>query len=389
MADHAPPANKTAMRRADAAVLPTTGPQAAASRFPVVQTLHDTARHLNGHTAPTLRHAAAALANRPAVQRGVEALSRPSVGGAAPIQLYAMSNGAKLSNGRGLCLVDTQELYAGNDQFAQANQIPGHVQFAPGAQIPQGYVTAQQAPHLHRVTASLKPDFQLRNSYFRTDARGDVSEPRAEDINDPTLNEGRAADRTLNRENLAEYERAQEERDGPLLPSNCNEAALFVSGSSNRVTSDENVPEPGSVYEHTAGRDGGEWMFHFATIIMADGADHVTMENAGAKQSENYSKKMMDKTWFYKMYGDAQDQTFAAEYGADLPGGHVNIQRPAPVVAAADDGADDLIVDDGGVDDHAALLDDGQEAGWSLSGALSACWGAMTSCLPGGSGNDD
>jgi hypothetical protein len=353
------------MRRADAAVLPTTGPQAAASRFPVVQTLHDTARHLNGHTAPTLRHAAAALAKRPAIQRG-----------AAPIQLYAMSNGAKLSDGRGLCLVDSQELYAGNDQFAQANQVPGHVQFAAGAQIPQGYVTAQQAPHLHRVTASLKPDFQLRNSYFRTDARGDVSEPRAEDINDPTLNEGRAADRTLNRENLAEYERAQEGRDGPLLPSNCNEAALFVSGSSNRQTSDENVPEPGSVYEHTAGPDGGEWMFHFATIIMADGADHVTMENAGAKQSENYSKKMMDKT-------------VAAEYGADLPGGHVNIQRPAPVVAAADDGADDLIVDDGGVDDHAALLDDGQEEGWSLSGALSACWGAMTSCLPGGSGNDD
>lgn len=389
MADHAPSANKPAMRGADVAVRPAAGLLAASARFPVVQALHDTARRLNGRTAPTLRHAAVALAGRSTAQRGVETSSQSSPAGAAPIQLYAMSNGAKLSDGRGLCLVDTQELYAGNDQFAQANQIPGHVQFAPGAQIPQGYVTAQQAPHLHRVTASLKPDFQLRNSYFRTDARGDVSEPRAEDINDPTLNQGRAADRTLNRENLAAYERAQEERDGPMLPSNCNEAALFVSGSSNRVTSDQNAPEPGSVYEHTAGRAGGEWMFHFATIIMADGTDHVTMENAGAKQSENYSKRMMDKTWFYKMYGDAHNQTFADEYGADLPGGHVNIQRPAPVVAAADDDADDLVADDGGADDHAALLDNAQNEGWSFSGALSACWRGLTSCLPGGAGNDD
>lgn len=378
---------------ASPARLPATAPGRDAPRAmpaatfapPASRALRDTAEQLHDRPMASLQRAAAALAGRPVTRFSRDPSPQvAAMRGAAPIQLYAMSNGAKLSDGRGLCLIDSQQLYAGDEQFEQANQIPGHVRFAPGAQIPGGYVTAEQAPRLHRVVASLKPDFRLPRSFFRTDAHGEVSEPRAEDINDRTLNEGRARAGGLNQGNLTRYEQAQEERDGPLLPSNCNEAALFVSGSSNRQTSDDNVPEPGSVYEHTAGAGGGEWMFHFATIIMADGADHVTMENAGAKQSENYSKRMMDKTWFYKMYGDAHNQTFANEYGADLPGGRVNIQKPAPVVAAADDDAVDLVVNDAGPDDHAPLLDDDhQEEGW-----LAACWRGLTSCFPGGAGDD-
>jgi len=382
MAHYAPPARLPAKARDRDAPRAMAATSTLAS--PASRALRDTAQRLNERPMATVQRAAAALADRPVARFSREPLPHMAPGGAAPIQLYAMSNGAKLSNGRGLCLIGPQDLYAGNDQFEQANRIPGHVQFAAGAQIPGGYVTAEQAPGLHRVVASLKPDYQLHNSFYRTDAEGEVSEPRAEDINDRTLNERRAHEGTLNRENLAAYEHAQEGRDGPLLPSNCNEAALFVSGSSNRQTSADNAAEPGSVYEHTGGGEGSEWAFHFATIIMADGADHVTMENAGAKQSENYSKRMMDKTWFYKMYGDAEGQTFADAYGADLPGGRVNIQKPAPVVAAEDDGADEVALDVDGVDDHAALLhDQPQEEGW-----LAACWRGLTSCLSGGAGNN-
>jgi hypothetical protein len=382
MADHASPAKKPgATCGSDVTARPTmAGSHAALARFPAARALHETARQLNGHQPLALQRAAAALTHGPAVPREIGSLlPRTMATAAAPIQLYAMANGAKLSDGQGLCLVDTQQLYAGDDQFAQANQIPGHVRFAPGARIPNGYVAAKQAANLHRVEASLKPDFQLPHSFFRTDADGNVSEPRAEDIDDQTLNNLRAGEGTLNVGNYQAYLQAQQGRDGPLLPSNCSEAALFVSGSSDRQTNDENVPEPGSVYEHTAGGEGSEWAFHYATIIMADGNDHVTMENAGAKESQNFSKKMMDKTWFYKMYGEAEGQTFADEYAADLPGGHVNIQRPAPVVAEVDDGADGEPADDNaGLLGHAPQ----QAEGWSVMGAIGACLRGLGSCLP-------
>ncbi|CAN5644055.1 hypothetical protein BH10PSE14_BH10PSE14_00700 [soil metagenome] len=392
MADHASAKKPEAIRRTDVAARSSvSGPAAAPLRSPATQALADTARHLNSHHPPALQRAATALAKRRVAQCGVGSPEqRPMLPSPAPIQLYAMANGAKLSDGQGLCLVDTQQLYAGDDQFAQANQIPGHVGFAPGAQIPDGYVAAEQAAKLHRVVASLKPDYQLHNSYFRTDAVGNISEPRAEDIDDQTSNDRLAEAGTLNEGNYQAYLQSQQGRDGPLLPSNCNEAALFVSGSSNRQTSDENVPEPGSVYEHTVGGEGSEWAFHYATIIMSDGNDHVTMENAGAKVSQNFSKKMMDKTWFYKMYGNADGQTFAEEYAADLPGGQVNIQRPAPVVAAIDHGADEG-VDDEPADDHAGLLGQPpqQPEGWSVMGAIGACLRGLGSCLPGWGGGAD
>jgi len=88
------------------------------------------------------------------------------------------------------------------------------------------------------------------------------------------------------------------------------------------------------------------------------------MENAGAKASENFSKRLMDKTWFYKMYGTAHGQGFAAAYGADLPGGAVSIQRPR---AAEPDDNDD--------EEQAALIaDDVQEQGGSWLDCLTACF---------------
>lgn len=345
---------------------PSVAAASATLVSPAGARLRDVAQRLNAHPAPAVQRARAALADR---------------AGAAPIQLYAMVNGATLSEGEGLCLVAPQELYAGEEQFTQANHIPGHVRFDPGAQIPGGYVGAEQAPNLHRVVASLKPDFQVGGSFYRTGPGGEVSYPSAEQNieNATVLNEKRDGEGALNAGNYERYQQSQLGLDGPLLPTNCEEASRYVTGTSDFVAGADNPAAPGSRYYHSAGgTDADEWAFHYAGIIMADGDDHVTMENAGAKVSEDFSKMLMDRTWSYRMYGALHGQTFADAYGPDLPGGVVSIQRPAPPVEEQpDDGAGE----------HGALLGNDQQ-GWSISAALGACWRGLTSCLPGG-GEDD
>lgn len=332
-----------------------------------VQALGVTARHLNARAPLALQRASAALSNRPVG-------GTPSV---APIQRYAIVNGAKVSENEQLCLVDAQELYAGEAQFAEANAIPGMVHFAPGAQIGEGFVAPDQAANLHRVTATLRPN-AASPPFYQTDAAGAVASPttQAIDIDARYLNEQRQEVGAFNADNHQRYEEAQIDRDGPLLPSNCNEASIFVTGMTNPEADPDNAPRPGHRYYHSpGGTDADEWAFHYAGIIMADGGDHVTMENAGAKASDDFAKRVMDKTWFYKMYGTAHAQSFAAAYGADLPGGAVSIQRPGPAVAEIEDA----------VHDDVPLLDQApqQPEGWSVMGAIGACLRGLASCVPG------
>lgn len=300
---------------------------------------------------------------------------RPS--GPAPIQRYATVNGAKVSANAGLCMVDTQELYAGEDQFEQANQIPGYVAFAPGDQVPPGYVDAEQEDSLHRVVASLKPDFQGPGSFYRTGADGNVSFPTAEDIAESgeSLNAARAEEGQYNEANRQQYDQLQQGLDGPLLPSNCLEATRFVTGIGATEPDDADMPGPGSVYQYLPGAEDAEWSFHYAGIVMADGADHVTMENAGAKDSQNFSKDLMDKSWFYQMYGPDVGQSFAEEYQADFPGGAANRLRRAQPQDDQDD-----------ADDQEPLLgdDDQQQEGYGICDAASALWRGLTSCFGGG-----
>jgi hypothetical protein len=342
------------------------------------QALWDTAQRLNAQRPLTLQKASAALSDRSVRESQA----------AGPIQLYAIVNGAKVSENEQLCLVDTQELYAGDDQFAEANEIPGMVRFAAGAQIGEGFVAPDRATNLHRVTATLRPDAESP-PFYRTDAAGAVASPTTQDIDENTqyLNEHRQSRDAFNADNNQQYEQAQIDRDGPLLPSNCDEASVFVTGLTNPEADPDSAPRPGHRHVHSpGGTDADEWAFHYAGIIMADGGDHVTMENAGAKASENFSKRLMDKTWFYKMYGTAHEQSFATEYGADLPGGAVSIQRPGPVVADIEDA-----VHDEPVDDHAALLGQApqQPEGLSMMGAIGACLRGLGSCLPGWGGDAD
>ncbi len=352
MAQYASPSRPPAATRGD-----DTRIKAVALAPPANRALTDTAQRLNAQSPSGLRQAVAALSDRP-----VRQLYRS----AAPIQRYAVVNGAKVSENEELCLVDTQELYAGADQFAEANQIPGMVHFAPGAQIGQGYVAADQAANLHRVTATLRPNARSQ-PFYGTDGAGAISSPTTQDIDDNTeyLNAHRRGLGTFNAGNNQQYEQSQIGRGGPLLPSDCDEASVFVTGMAHPEADPDNAPRPGNRYVHTpGGTDADQWAFHFAGIIMADGADHVTMENAGAKESENFSKRLMDKTWFYKMYGTAHGQSFAAAYGADLPGGGVSIQRPR---AAEPD-------DDGDEEQAALIADDVQEQGGSWLDCLTACF---------------
>lgn len=319
---------------------------------------------------------------RPAVRQLRETRARMSnrPGGPAPIQRYANVNGAKVSANAGLCMIGPQELYAGDEQFEQANQIPGHVAFAPGNQIPGGYVDAQQEGDLHRVVTSLKPNFQVAGSFYRTGADGSVAYPTAEDIAESgaSLNAAREEEGQYDEANRHQYDLSQQGLAGPLLPSNCLEAARFVSGIGATEEDDAAMPGPGSVYEYLPGPQNAEWSFHYAGIVMADEADHVTMENAGAKASQNFSKDLMDKSWFYRMYGPDLGQSFVEAYQADLPGGAVSLLRPAQPEAPNDD------LEDAG--DQAPLLaeDDQQQEGYGICDAASALWRGLTSCFGGG-----
>jgi hypothetical protein len=340
-----------------------------------------------GRTADKLSPAQAAgggpwaemLNARPAVRQLRETRARMSgrSSGPAPIQRYANVNGAKVSANAGLCMVGPQELYAGDDQFEQANGIPGHVAFAPGNQIPGGYVDAQQQGNLHRVVTSLKPDFQVAGSFYRTGADGSVAYPTAEDIAESgaSLNAARDDEGQFNQANRQQYDQLQQGLAGPLLPSNCLEAARFVSGIGATQEDDAAMPGPGSVYEFLPGPQDAEWSFHYAGIVMADDADHVTMENAGAKASQNFSKDLMDKSWFYRMYGPDVGQSFEEAYQADLPGGAARLLRPAD---APDDEQDDA-------GDQAPLL--GDDEGYGICDAASALWRGLTSCFGGGDGD--
>ncbi len=121
------------------------------------------------------------------------------------------------------------------------------------------------------------------------------------------------------------YKNAQEaSSDRVLMPSDCRLMAQVVSGKDLSPDEKNNWSEspavkPGNVYgKKENATKPGEWDFHFAAIIMADGEDHITMENAGAKASEGFQKAQYDKTWFFNMFGPNKGQTFGDLYDRDL-----------------------------------------------------------------------
>lgn len=280
-------------------------------------------------------------------------------------QLYSVENFGKLSEGRQILLRSNYTLFASDSKIEQANGVGGDVGFKAGE-------NSKDVEDLKEVIAYTKEESKLKKDMNGYDSLADFKgvKPNAlsrlpdldsltdkyKDIIMDHVNYDEAlpddvsshvADRDLkikeNRQALLkelvsaamkeieeveqpalekrveEYLKKDEElKDRPLMPSDCRAMASYVAGF-DAGSSGEDVShlpvKAGDVYEYTApDQHKAEWPFHYAAIIMTDGDDHVTMENAAAKASDKFSKMQYDHSWFYEMYGTGKEQSFEDHY---------------------------------------------------------------------------
>ncbi|MEO9967287.1 MAG: hypothetical protein ABJF11_15925 [Reichenbachiella sp.] len=283
------------------------------------------------------------------------------------IQRYAMTDQGKESNGRAILLENPISLYAGPAQFDQANGIGGDIEFLQGASKMVGEAELKKVMPRVKDASTLAGVLAGFDEESETDTVTDIAKkkhyPSALDLEEQLKDEVRPVWKEKSPEEreaffgtksgaemkemiadlseialeflmhfgnfsqseiatkLEHYLRAQKElSERPLMPSDCRAMASYVAGfdaGSQGVETDEIAA--GNVYEYTA-RDAGtaEWPFHYATIIMTDGADHITMENAAAKESDEFSKMRYDHSWFFEIYGAALGQTFDDKYASDM-----------------------------------------------------------------------
>jgi hypothetical protein len=281
-------------------------------------------------------------------------------------QLYSLEAFGKLSEGRQMLLQSNNKLFASSSKISEANGVGGDVGFKAGE-------ASEHLGELKEVSAFVKPESKLETDMKGYDAGKDYHSVKPNALSklpdldsltdkyrdiildhvkyDETLPDdvsSRVAGRDLkvkeNRQALLKelVEVAMKEVEGverpalekrvgdylekqlalrdtrPLMPSDCRAMASYVAGfdaGSGGVDVTHLPVMAGDVYEYTApDASRAEWPFHYATVIMTDGADHVTMENAAAKASDKFSKMQYDHSWFFEMYGAGKGQTFDDHY---------------------------------------------------------------------------
>ncbi len=281
------------------------------------------------------------------------------------VQRYAVGDFGKLSESRQMLLQSNYTLFAAEAKISEANSVGGDVAFRAGK-------ADERIGNLNEVIAYIKEGSKLEHDMKGYDHGKDadkvkpnakatllnvdrlkskyetIIENHVEDGDELTVEvSSRVGGRDLNvkknsRElvkelveaalnelnvselpelgkRVDEYLEQQEALSGrPLMPSDCKAMSSYVAGFVAGI-GDEDVThlpvEAGDVYEYNApDPDRGEWPFHYATVIMTDGGDHVTMENAAAKVSDKFSKTQYDRSWFFEMYGAEKGQTFDDHY---------------------------------------------------------------------------
>lgn len=280
-------------------------------------------------------------------------------------QLYSVENIGKLSQGRQMLLQSNYTLFASGSKISEANGVGGDVGFIAGK-------SNEHIGDLNEVIAYVKEGSKLEHDMSGYDHKKDsdnvksnaqdklldadslkntyetIIENHLEDGDELTVEvSSRVGSRDLNSKKdsralvkelvaatlielkinelpglerrVDEYLEKQVALAGrPLMPSDCKAMSSYVAGfvaGSGDVDVTHLPVEAGDVYEYNApDPQKAEWPFHYATVIMTDGGDHVTMENAAAKASEKFSKTQYDRSWFFEMYGAAKGQTFDDHY---------------------------------------------------------------------------
>ena len=310
-------------------------------------------RMIDGKTASTPTGAI------PAPDRPAQPLA-PLSGQSDSILLQRYTNGdagSKISHSEEIVWLNPATVYAGTGQFAEANSIAGSQVFFTKGPAHQHY------PQLNRVEAHARPDSELAQQtapenynpkeeaqqihkmaarQFENTLYQALLEQHKEELEQIEKESGEDArfEREDELEELAaknapkEFPQSdvrkrmhryleinQHLAERPLMPSDCKAMSYYVSGFDAASGEETDEIAAGIVYEimpPEANREAAEWSFHYATIIMTGGADHITMENAGAKASEGFPKMQYDHTWSFKMYGANEGQTFDDEYAAPM-----------------------------------------------------------------------
>jgi Domain of unknown function (DUF4157) len=291
------------------------------------------------------------------------------------VQRYQKTDKGKLSKKAELLVTNNQELYASEEKLKEANQIGGQVEFEGGSETQEVNKKVEGSEqktttHLKQVQPKVKKETQLYKQIYGEgenkgwDAEQDIkrlvvelenqvyAHVNREDDGDkeeqakneiPLKNNSTKTKEKLKKERSRKVRaRVLELAGNPesrarealkeylvsnmknlsreLLPSDCRALAHFILGGKG-VEEDIKLAQnkPGLGLNIQPDENGkGEWPFHYAAIIMSDGQDHVTLENAAAKESQMYSKLQYDRTWYFEMYGKDTGQTFQNKYQADF-----------------------------------------------------------------------
>jgi hypothetical protein len=280
-------------------------------------------------------------------------------------QLYSAETFGKLSKGQQILLQSNYKLFASSSKISEANGVEGDVGFKAGEDSEhveglkeviafvkvgstlendmKGYDPSEEFKGVKPNAIRKLPDKDLLKDEYRDIISDHVNEGenltpevsllvKGRDLNlkenrlallkelvDAALKQLEGVERPAIEKRVDDYlEKQVKLKARPLLPSDCRAMASYVAGFDAGSGGEDvtHLPvEAGDVYEYTApDQQKGEWPFHYATVIMTDGEDHVTMENAAAKASDKFSKMQYDHSWFFEMYGTKKGQSFEDHY---------------------------------------------------------------------------
>ena len=279
-------------------------------------------------------------------------------------QLYSDEGDGKLSENQQMLLQDSYNLFVSPEKFDEANKIDNQIAFNPGKNsavfkdlkevIPfvkpgseldkamEQFNEPKENGDVKENALRKVPDLKYLISHFKeiiTDFLEDgtalpdhiKTESDKIDLNDKEKRKelvnslAEAAHHVIKEKEIPAIEKRVDEyletqlnlKTRPLMPSDCRAMANYVAGfdaGSDGLDVTDQPALAGDVYEYTSEHPKTEWPFHYATVIMTDGGDHVTMENAAAKASDKFSKMQYDHSWFFEMYGTKKGQTFDDKY---------------------------------------------------------------------------
>lgn len=281
------------------------------------------------------------------------------------VQRYTIEDGSKVSKNKHMLINHDGDLYANTERIENADGISSNVNFVEGDQhdsykalrkvkvektegseafSESGDIDAEKVKSFIFDSIIKKLESEAEDAIYDSgleekeiDREIEALEGKLESVEEKNLDKILDLD-VFGRIDRGKYETIIEgakeyflslgSSGRELMRTDCRAFASLLSGfdagSQGEIT-DQRVA--GSVYQIDSSGSGDEWPFHYATIIMNDDTDHVTMENAAAKVSDGFSKPEFDDQWKFKMYGAEEGQSFDDEFSASLGGSSSEVKK--------------------------------------------------------------